>query len=48
MKWTFERDVEEWIEVEADDEESARILANESPIEEWMREVHDERTYRSL
>lgn len=43
-KYTFTRDVEEWLTVEAANEEDARVAANETPIEEWDREVHDERS----
>ena len=42
-KWSVSRDVEEWIEVEAEDEGAAQVTANETPIEEWTREVKEER-----
>jgi hypothetical protein len=43
-RYTFTRDVEEWILVEATSEEEARQIANETPLDDWNREVHDERT----
>jgi hypothetical protein len=45
--YEIERDVEEWITVEAASEEEARDTANETPIDEWEREVHDERMWES-
>jgi len=34
--------VQEWIEVEAEDEDEAIIVASETPIAEWMREIKDQ------
>jgi len=36
------RIVEEWISVGASDEEEALLVAAESPIDEWSREVKEE------
>jgi hypothetical protein len=32
----------EWLQVEAEDEDRAIITAEETPIEEWVREIKNE------
>jgi len=38
-KYSIRREVEEFISVEASNEEEAEELASDYPIDEWMREI---------
>jgi len=40
-EYLITREVIEWIEVEAANEDEADIHASESPIEEWVRDIKD-------